>query len=198
MKSDRETISVYDERAQEYAQITDNDNSKDPRLSDFIAACPANGTVLDLGCGPGMSASAMARAGLRVIATDASSEMVAIASQHPGVTAHQAVFDDLDEQAAFDGIWANFSLLHAPRADMPRHLAAIHRALKPGGAFYIGLKTGSGEKRDTIGRFYSYYTKEELFELLETAGFTVLSHKTGSSSGLEGTVEDWISVAARA
>ncbi|MCB1364772.1 MAG: class I SAM-dependent methyltransferase [Rhodobacteraceae bacterium] len=195
---DRETIRVYDGRADAYAELTGAHNAADPRLGAFIAACPPAGRVLDLGCGPGASAAAMADAGLRVEATDASAEMAARAGRHRGVDARQATFDDISGQAVYDGIWANFSLLHAPRADFPRHLAALHRALKPGGAFMIAMKLGRGEARDGIGRFYCYYTAEDLAAHLARAGFTVTGRAFGSGPGLDGSVSDWVSVSARA
>ena len=194
--SDRETISVYDSQAADYAAMTDDHNRADPRLEAFIAACPAGGLVLDLGCGPGTSAAAMARAGLVVEATDASAEMVRMAARHPGVSARQAVFSDIDAVGRYDGIWANFSLLHAPRADFPAHLSALHRALKPGGRFMIGLKLGTGEGRDRLGRYYTYYTESELDDYLRQAGFTPVERKLGRGTGLDGSESDWISVAA--
>jgi SAM-dependent methyltransferase len=196
--TDPETIRVYDQQAEEYAQMTDSHNSDDPRLRDLIEACPQGGRVLDLGCGPGASAAALAKAGLLVDATDASQEMVQMAAQHVGVTAWQAPFDDIDASDTYDGIWANFSLLHAPRSDMPRHLAALHKALKPGGVFFIGLKLGAGEARDKIGRLYTYYSQEELDKLLQDAGFTIRNHRFGSGAGLDGSVSDWISGAGDA
>lgn len=196
--SDDATIRVYDQRAGEYAGLTDDYNSTDPHLLGFISAVAKGGRVLDLGCGPGTAAAAMAKAGLKVEAVDASAEMVALAAQHPGVTTRQATFDDITEVAAYDGIWANFSLLHAPRADFPRHLASLHRAVKPGGVFYIGMKLGQGEGRDRLGRHYTYYGEEELETLLCEAGFTVAGHRLGSGSGLDGTVSDWIVLAAHA
>ncbi|CUH66281.1 Cypemycin methyltransferase [Thalassovita gelatinovora] len=192
---DPETIRIYDTRAQEYAQVTAAE-TPGRLLSDFIAAQPKGGSVLDLGCGPGIAAGWMAKAGLKVDATDASAEMVALAGQHPGVNAKQALFDDLDVVGRYDGIWANFSLLHAPRADMPRHLAAIHRALKPGGLFHMALKTGQGEKRDPIGRYYSYYSEPEVLDLLHAAGFTPTKIVHGRDKGLDEVVADWISVAS--
>ena len=140
----------------------------------------------------------MAAAGLIVEATDACPEMVALADAHEGVAARVASFDDISGTVEYDGIWANFSLLHAPRADLPRHLAALRRALKPGGRFHIGMKTGTGEERDSLGRHYTYVTAEELQQLLIEAGFTPLSSSTGRDVGLSGEVSDWVTIAAHA
>ncbi|TDK46748.1 class I SAM-dependent methyltransferase [Antarcticimicrobium luteum] len=194
--SDPKTIAIYDDRAAEYAGMTDQYNTTDPRLVAFIAACPEGGRVLDLGCGPGAAAARMAEAGLAVDAVDASAAMVEMAARHPGVTARHATFDDIAGEALYDGIWANFSLLHAPRTDFPRHLSGLHRALKPGGVFLIGLKLGKGEARDRIGRLYTYYTEDDLMDYLRAAGFTPTDIKHGQGEGLDGTVSPWISVIA--
>ncbi len=194
--SDPETIRIYDDRAADYAEMTDAYNTTDPRLTAFIAACPAAGRVLDLGCGPGAAAAKMAEAGLTVEAVDASAAMVEMAARHPGVSARQATFDDITGTATYDGIWANFSLLHAPRADFPRHLAALHHAINPGGVFLIGLKLGKGEARDRIGRLYTYYTEDELMDHLRKAGFTPSDIRHGSGAGLDGSTAPWISVIA--
>mgnify|MGYP000023117613 CR=1 FL=1 len=194
--SDAETLAAYAREADTYERTVDPYNTSDPRLRDFIAACPPGGRVLDLGCGPGAGAAEMAKAGLVADAVDATPEFVAKAAKHSGVTAWQATFAEITGEDRYDGIWANFSLLHAPRADMPVHLRALCRALKPGGVFYIGMKLGTGEQRDRLGRFYTYYTQDELERLLHDAGFTVTGAVTGEGKGLEGTIQPWISVAA--
>lgn len=194
--SDPETLAVYAAKVGDYVALTGDGATRDPLLRAFIADLPTGGQVLDLGCGPGHAAATLAEAGLHVTATDAVAEMVDIAAQHPGVTARVATFDDLSEAAAYDGIWANFSLLHAPRADMPRHLSALHRALKASGLLHIALKTGTGEKRDPIGRLYTYYTDAELTGLLADAGFTVTCRATGREKGLDGVPADWLALRA--
>ena len=194
---DRETIAVYDARAGDYAKLEPSDRPSET-LARFIAELPEAARVLDLGCGPGTSARHMARAGCSVDAIDASEAMIALAAQIDGVTARQATFDEITGHDIYDGVWANFSLLHAPRADFPRHLAAIHRALKPGGLFHIALKEGTGEHRDSLGRHYAYYTEDDLTALLETAGFSVGPYRRGRDKGLSGTEENWISVTAHA
>ena len=196
--SDPTTIGVYDSRAADYAASTDERKGADPRLAAFIAACPEGGRVLDLGCGPGAPAAEMARAGLRVDALDASATMVEMASRRAGINARQASFDDIEGCAVYDGIWANFSLLHAPRSEMPDHLSRIYRALKPGGALHLAMKLGSGEARDRLGRFYTYYGEEELAGLLAAAGFTLLTRRRADSEGFAGGSDPFLVLTARA
>ena len=195
MSADTETLKIYGAQAQEYADLTDGAGD-DPLLETFIAALPQGGTVLDLGCGPGTASARMAAAGLKVQATDAVPEMVTLAATHLGVTAQVATFDDIGGTDLYDGIWANFSLLHAPRTEMPRHLSALRQALKPGGLFHIGLKTGTDEKRDALGRLYTYYTADELHSLLKAANLTPFSSHTGCDKGMDGTMADWIVITA--
>jgi SAM-dependent methyltransferase len=194
--TDKETLRVYDAKAADYAKLIDSDTKENPYLERFIARLPTGGRVLDLGCGPGLAATRMANAGLQVDAMDGSAEMVAMAAQHDGVTAWQATFDQITGTDIYDGIWANFCLLHASKEAMPHHLAAMVTALKPGGAFHIGMKLGSGSQRDAIGRLYSYYSEPELITLLGAAGLTAGETDHGRTVGLDGTEADWIVVAA--
>ncbi len=194
--SDMETLKVYAAKAQDYARMVTGEAAKNPQLAAFIAALPKGGHALDLGCGPGNAAAEMAAAGLQVTAVDPVPEMVALADRHPGVSAQVAGFDDVSGTDVYDGVWANFSLLHAPRADLPRHLADIAKTLKPAGRFHIGMKTGTGEKRDPIGRLYTYYTETELTGLLQSVGLTVTDRVTGREKGLDGVEADWICLAA--
>lgn len=194
--SDDETLKVYAKRAQDYAKRFTGDSKQNAHLMAFIAALPAGGHALDLGCGPGHAAARMTDAGLRVTALDPVPEMIELAAAHAGITAQVASFDDITGTDLYDGIWANFCLLHAPRDAMPRHLAALAQALKPGGRFHIGMKTGTGSKRDPIGRLYTYYTEAELSGLLADAGLTVTERTTGREKGLDGVPADWICLAA--
>jgi SAM-dependent methyltransferase len=190
------TINVYNRMAADYVTMTKGHAPQE--LTDFITALRPKGRVLDLGCGPGHHAAEMAAAGLTVLAVDGSAEMVALASQWPGVTARQALFDDIPDLGPTDGIWASFSLLHAPRADMPRHLAALHALCTPNAPISLGMKLGTGERTDRLGRFYSYYTEDDLNMLLTQAGFSPKSALHGAGKGLAGDVEDWIVITAHA
>lgn len=190
------TLDVYDQKATNYADLVGD--TKDPAFEAFIAALPDGGHVLDLGCGPGHTAARFAKSGFRVSATDGSSEMVKLAGKHPGVEAIQATFDEIDGEEIYDGIWASFSLLHAPKTDFPAHLRALHRAAKSGARLHLGMKLGTGEGRDSIDRFYAYYTQAELYDHLRSAGFSPLSYETGTAVGLSGSNDPWITIAAHA
>lgn len=195
---DAKTIAAYATRVDEYLSMSEKDEPQQD-LHEFMAALPKSGHILDLGCGPGMYAAAMVQAGLNVEATDASPEMVAIARDHFHLNARQAQFSDLNAKDVYDGVLASFSLLHAPKSEFPSHLARIQRALKPGGLLLLGMKTGAGEHRDSLGRFYAYYTTTEITNHLSHAGFTGIEIKrTGRSAGLSGDTATFAILHARA
>ena len=197
MSTDRRTVAVYDARAADYADRFRTDQP-DRHLAAFMAALPAGARVLDLGCGPGTASAFLRAAGFHPDPVDASVAMVELANRHHDIGARLATFDDIDADAAYDGIWANFSLLHAPRADLPRHLAALRRALKPKGLLHIGMKTGTGEGRDSMDRFYTYVTVPELTGLLKDARFRVIATHEGSEVGLAGTDDPFVIMRAHA
>lgn len=194
--TDDETIAAYDNQVEAYADLT-RPTSPDPQLVAFIAQVKPGGHILDLGCGPANAAAVMRDHGFEIDAVDASPEMVRLANETYSIGARLAAFDDIDEIGAYDGIWANFSLLHAPAEDFSRHLAALYRALKPVGRFHIGMKLGTGSARDKLGRHYSYYSQPELSDLLNSAGFIIDEASTGEIMGLAGDIEPWIALRAR-
>ncbi|WP_172300183.1 class I SAM-dependent methyltransferase [Pseudoruegeria sp. HB172150] len=195
--ADAETLGVYARDAARYAEIV-ADTDKDPVLKALLNTLPEQSRVLDLGCGPGHLAARLRDLGHEVTATDASPEMAAQAKVLFDLDVTVATFDDLDEVDTYDGVLASFSLLHAPKDRMPEHLATIRRALRPDGVLSIGLKMGEGAHRDTLGRFYAYYTDEEITGLLEAAGFTVISRSFGEGKGLDGKLAKSIVLGARA
>lgn len=193
MTQDVKTIDIYDAQADAYAKLTQNPGEMD-ELEAFVAAVRVGGRALDLGCGPGIYAAHMAARGLVVDAVDASREMVALAAAQPGVAARMARFEDISEIAVYDGIWANFSLLHAPRREFSGHLVRLKRALKSGGVLHLGMKLGTGEGPDDIGRFYTYYGEDELEKYLNEAGFSISERHHGCGAGLSGEMADYITV----
>ena len=195
MSVDPRTIRFYDTAAERYATLTHTGRPTAAPVA-FMAQLPDGARVLDLGCGPGRASFHMAEAGHSPDPVDASHAMVDLA-RGTGLPARLATFDDLDAIEAYDGVWANFSLLHAPRGALPRHLAAIARALRPGGVFHAGMKTGTGEARDTLDRRYTYVTPQEWTNLLRAAGFDPLATREGVDKGCAGTDDAYLVTLAR-
>lgn len=184
-------MAVYARTMAGYAALTKTD-APDASLQRFIEALPEGAEVLDLGCGPAMASAHMRAAGLRPNPVDASPEMVEFANTSFDIGARIATFDDIAGADLYDGVWANFSLLHAPRADLPRHLTALAKALRPDGVLHLGMKTGAGEARDTLDRFYTYVSVSELTALVHAAGLTVTWTREGTAAGLAGTDDPFV------
>jgi len=164
---DEETLQFYRSNAQSYA-----DWAKAPsmRLRAFLALVPPGGSILELGCGAGNHSAVMLEAGFAVRVTDGSPEMAEIASRHLGHPVEAMLFDQLDAQDAYDGVWASACLLHVPRDELAGILGRIHRALKPSGTFYASFKIGEGDGRDNLGRYYNYPSPEWLQTAYAAAG----------------------------
>lgn len=189
--ADPRTIATYDAKAEDYASLVESD-APDTTLQAFIDLIPKGGHVLDLGCGPGTSAAHMQNAGLVPDPVDASDGMIKIAREKFGLDARQATFDDIAGSEIYDGVWANFSLLHAPRENLPHHFAALAKATKPGGILHVGMKTGDGTVRDGINRLYTFVSVDELKGLLTSAGYAVTFTKEGKERGMAGTLDPFV------
>ena len=192
MSADEKTIAVYNEKAADYATKFDTGNKPGAQLRRFMDALPKGGRVLDLGCGPARSSRLMLDAGFDVDAVDASESMVQVAADINNVNVRLGTFDDITQVAAYDGIWANFSLLHAPKDRLPTYIIAIANALRVGGVFHIGMKVGTGMSRDAIDRRYTYVTPAFLDGLLSDAGLKVTATDEGRDVGLSGSSDPWV------
>ena len=129
--TDHQTISVYDTQTDAYEDLIKRQSS-DPVLLKFIERIVPGGYVLDLGCGPAISAKVMRDNGLRVDPIDASVGMVSMANEKFDIGARQAYFEDINGTDIYDGIWANFSLLHASAEEFRNILTALATCLETG------------------------------------------------------------------
>jgi hypothetical protein len=51
---------------------------------------------------------------------------------------------------------------------------------------------GAGEKRDKLGRRYTFVSQNELDQLLKSSGFNVFNHILGKDVGLDGVMSEWV------
>ena len=159
--ADQQTLEVYAREAPTYAQ-RDKPDRIGGFLEPFVADLAAGSVVLDLGCGSGWAAAILEARGFDVHALDASPEFAALASAKLRRPVRVGSFESLDDVAIYDAVWASASLLHVRKTDLPALITRIARALKPGGQLLATFKAGAGEARDKRGRFYAYYSLDEL------------------------------------
>jgi SAM-dependent methyltransferase len=178
--NDEITKASYEKTAKQYADKVKN-LAPLARIEKFCHFLPGKGRILDLGCGPGRDAKVFSDKGFDVVGVDFSERLLEIARKEaPLAQFHCLPMEEMVfPERSFDGIWANCSLLHIAKRNLPSLLTSIHGFLKKGGCFYLSLKKGSGEGVEKDVRyageekFWSYFEKEEIEKLLLDAGFSL-------------------------
>ena len=189
------TSSFYTDNAALYAAR--ERNLPRSRLDAFLAALPAGASILELGCGAGQDAAYMLSRGFDVMPTDGSAELANEAEKLIGRPVQIMRFETLDAYEAHDGIWAEASLLHVPRASLPDILDRIRRALKDDGIFHASFKAGEAEGHDTFGRYYNYPSATWLTALLDEGGWKDIAMTEADGGGFDGKPTKWLYIKAR-
>jgi SAM-dependent methyltransferase len=160
----REIGAGFDDSARDY----DREAEANPAMSYMrtislrtVRACFTPGQrVLELGCGTGEEALALGRAGVRVLATDLSAEMLSVAEhkiaaaelgqvvQTRRLAAGQigALVDEVG-LGAFDGAYSSFGALNG-EPDLGRVGRALAGLIRPGGRLVVSV----------MNRFYPFET----------------------------------------
>jgi SAM-dependent methyltransferase len=174
----RRTLDHYESRAQQFfAGTVDHDVSQniDALLSAIEATPPY--TILDFGCGPGRDLKTFRALGHRAIGLDGASHFVEMARAYSGCEVWLQDFVHLDLPAEmFDGIFANAALFHVPSAALPKVLADLYAALKPGGVLFSSNPRGHNEEGWNGHRYGSYYDFETWQRFMVAANFSPLHH----------------------
>lgn len=160
------TLEYYNSHAKEYAASTVNTDMSH-LYEVFESYLPVGGSVLDLGCGSGRDSKHFLETGYTVEATDGSEELCKEASTLLGIEVKHKLFEEVDYEDAFDGIWACASLLHVKREDIYQLVVRILKGLKSNGVFFTCFKYGNEEYIDDKGRYFNCYTEETVKELFK-------------------------------
>lgn len=193
--TDEQTLAVYNAKAEEYANLPEA--GVHHTIEHFVSLLPAQSLVLDLGCGHGINAAYFRDQGLQIEAWDLSTAMQQVAKQQFDIDVQLLGFDDLNADSTYDGICANYSLLHMLPEQVPAYLTAICKALKPNGVLHLGMKLGSSTERDSLGRFYAYYPEQQLQGWLEQRGLHIEYSHQSVFDGLAGNPKIGIALQAR-
>ncbi len=172
------TLGHYESRAEAFREGT-RDHDVSQNIEALLRHTPGTPpfTILDLGCGPGRDLMAFKSMGHVAIGLDGSASFVEMARADTGCEVWQQDFLALDLPAArFDGIFANATLFHVPRAELPRVLKDLHGALKPGGVLFCSNPRGDNREGWSHGRYGVWHDLEAWRAFVTGAGFTELEH----------------------
>ncbi|MBD9629699.1 class I SAM-dependent methyltransferase [Pseudomonas sp. PDM19] len=174
----RVTLQHYQNSAQSFREGTwDHDVTQNIAALLRHIQGEAPFVLLDFGCGPGRDLCALKGMGHAPVGLDGCAGFVAMAREASGCEVWQQDFLALELPAErFDGIYANASLFHVPRSELPRVLRQLHGALKPGGVLFSSNPRGENQEGWNGGRYGSYHDLENWTRLLENAGFRELEH----------------------
>lgn len=189
----RHIEETYDDGSQDYGQYFKNPHEFiEEDRQQFIARLPAGSKILDCGCGPGMDTERFSLLGYDVTAIDLSERFVKLARKR----APNAIVQKMDmrylafPEAAFDGVWASFSLLHIRASEIEKTLSGFKSVLRDGGLFFAALHRGSktkwvkttisGMERDT---YVQEWLQTDIEAVVRGSGFEIIGSRPFERKG---------------
>ncbi len=180
------TKNSYNRIANEYVErdkgVIDETPDVQQALDSFLELLPHTSRVLDLGTGGGRDSRYLFTHGCAVVGVDISNSLIEKAREiEPRIDYKIMDFEKLEfPETSFDGVWANASLHHIPKAHLGPVLKSIYNVLKAEGTLFIKVKQGAGEELvgeekfgKEIQRYFSFYTADELRAAVKANGFVV-------------------------
>ena len=174
----RRTLEHYDDSADDFWEGT-RDHDVSQNYAALLDSLPGRGPfcILDFGCGPGRDLTYFRDLGHEAVGLDGAERFVEMARRYSGCEVlHQDFLALALPQERFDGIFANASLFHVPRRELPRVLRQLWETLKPGGVLFASNPRGQNEEGWNGNRYGSYHDLPSWRQYVTGAGFTELFH----------------------
>ena len=155
-------------------------------LSRFVNRCKESGCnrLLKVGSGPGRDSSYFKYNGLGPVPVDLSFEMTR-ACRKEGLSPVQMDTYDLGfSDNTFDCVWSLNVLLHIPKASIQSVWREIHRVMKPGVIFFLGVYGGIDHEGvyendwNRPRRFFSRFTDEDIQQQIQSVFHLVTFEQT--------------------
>jgi SAM-dependent methyltransferase len=175
----------YDSAARAYAEHLFNELEQKPLdrhlLNRFAEAVKGQGTVVDLGCGPGHVAKYLHDQGVEVFGIDLSPGMIQCATELcPGINFFVGDMRRLEcTDGQFAGIVAFYSIVHFDSSELEPVFAECHRVLANGGFMLIAFHAGDEVVHaddlweQPVSLDFRFHQPSQVIHLLRNAGFVV-------------------------
>lgn len=189
------TFEFYTKNAQDYFDETlayDINHVRDRFVSLLPRTTLNTPHILDLGCGSGRDSKAFIDVGYTVTALEASKDLAFLAEAFIGQAVLNIRYQQLQQQNAYDAIWACASLLHCPKSQIEYVMQNCINALQEAGVFYFSFKQGEGERLDESGRFFNDYTVVSLKALIAKFDQLEVIDIWQATTPLRGQDQTWI------
>jgi SAM-dependent methyltransferase len=174
----RKTLQHYDENASGFCEGTrhhDVVQNINALLTEISGSPPYR--ILDFGCGPGRDLIQFVALGHKPVGLDGSPAFVAMAQQNSGCKVLLQDFLALDLPTShFDGIFANASLFHVPKQELPQVLQALWETLKIDGVLFASNPRGDNQEGWSDKRFGCFHDLDQWRSYVIEAGFIELKH----------------------
>ena len=174
---EQSTVGHYEVNAASFREGT-KDHDVSQNYSALLSRFDPEATldILDFGCGPGRDIAYFKSRGHRPVGVDGSEAFCEMARQYTGCKILCQNFLQLDlPTAAFDAVFANASLFHVPRQELPAVLSKLHACLRAGGILFSSNPRGNSEQWSGA-RYGNYLEFDEACANLQAARFTILNH----------------------
>lgn len=159
------TLNYYNQNADSFIQGTVSVDFSQVQ-DKFLERLNEGDYILDFGCGSGRDTKYFLKKGMVVDAIDGSVNLCKLASEYTGIKVRNILFQELDEQEKYDGIWACASILHLSKKELSVVLDKMIAALKKNGIIYTSFKYGDFEG-ERNGRYFTDFTDKSFKEFIE-------------------------------
>ena len=162
------TIDYYDKNVNEFFETTVNADMSE-QYNFFEKYLYKGAILLDCGCGSGRDTKYFLEKGYDVTAIDGSNELCMKAAKLTGIDIKHMLFQDINFDNRFDGIWACASLLHLDKEDLIDVINKLKVSMTSNGVLYVSFKYGEFcGLRNT--RFFLDLTEVELNKIIGVVG----------------------------
>lgn len=190
------TIDFYEKNAEAFSEGT-LDVDFAPVQDRFAALLPERGLILDMGCGSGRDTKYFLSKGFKVDAIDGSEQLCRIAAVNTGIAVRHMMFNELDENELYHGIWACASILHLPRPELADVLNRMIRALRRDGYIYTSFKYGDFEGYRNE-RYFTDFTESSFADFInDIPGGEIAEEWVSADARPEKSAEKWLNLIIR-